>query len=428
MFVKQNTVLVYNIPKDFHSKDLRRFFHHSIETNFFKCFHFRHRKAQYIISKEIVLEPGTYSCIVKLFKESLVEKFIKTYNDRLWKENGVCRCKIYHIKVKVDNNIFSKSEINGKVLNLGDLYSDELKLIQEMRPSKLLKNGNVGTPLSHFIQMIKECSLPPSLLPKLGIHLQNLSMKRKHTNIPWNYTDPLSTDPIPKSYKDIEQAYIHPVDDEEEEEWDRYAKVHDDPYKLVPRERHYEQETEVVWEKGGPGLVWHMDLNYWEQFEEEAEREVDDWDVDFEGGDFRDNPVLKDGYKTFVKRNKSTKIPQRINTSLSIQEPSCFYLKPKKMKLIDDNTDSRLSESPLQYKPKKHNRKSLIKLNGEMGCFEKYSNNYGSTILKKYGWKKGRGLGQGETGITEAILADGQYSNDKRGFGYKGDNPNKSEK
>ena len=402
MSVKQNNILVYNIPQNFRSKDLRRFFHHAIETKVFKCFHFRHRKSKYIKSKDIIFEPNTQVCVVKLMKESFFQSFFNTYNGRPWKEHGTTYCRIYHMKIITNEGEENIENKECKTINLDTFTSSELKYIQEMRPPRILLNGNVGAPLSHIMQLIKDCLLPTSLLSQLGIHLQNLLVKKTHTNIPWKYSNPLPNSVIKKSYEDIESAYIRKIDDEEEEEWDRYAKVHDDPYKLIPKERHYEQETEVVWEKGGPGLVWHMDLNYWEQFEEEAEREVDDWDVDFEELDFRCDPLYKDTYRTFHKKDD-------MKLSFKKQKRKFAY-----------NDENKSQPHSYQNEPAwKSKVKNLGSKNKKVSFSEEYFNRFGSKILKKYGWEKGKGLGQNNEGIKEAILANGQFSNDKTGFGFK---------
>ena len=63
------------------------------------------------------------------------------------------------------------------------------------------------------------------------------------------------------------------------------------------KERNYEPELELVWEKGGPGLVWHTDKNYWAEREQGKKyrdfpslrlpgddcdwKWADDWDVDY---------------------------------------------------------------------------------------------------------------------------------------------------
>ncbi|KAK6016124.1 hypothetical protein OSTOST_18396 [Ostertagia ostertagi] len=41
---------------------------------------------------------------------------------------------------------------------------------------------------------------------------------------------------------------------------------------------------EVTWEKGGPGLVWFTDKNYWDEREKGTDCDwawADDWDVDY---------------------------------------------------------------------------------------------------------------------------------------------------
>ena len=71
-------------------------------------------------------------------------------------------------------------------------------------------------------------------------------------------------------------------DDDSCEEWERHEAFYDDPMNLTRnKERLYEEELEVVWEKGGPGLVWYTDAYYWDaQVTDTDERWADDWDVD----------------------------------------------------------------------------------------------------------------------------------------------------
>ena len=71
--------------------------------------------------------------------------------------------------------------------------------------------------------------------------------------------------------------------EEDEEEWDRHAALHDDITEQErTKERLYEEEEEVVWEKGGPGLVWYTDACLWKEAEGDFdEQTTDDWDVDY---------------------------------------------------------------------------------------------------------------------------------------------------
>ena len=51
------------------------------------------------------------------------------------------------------------------------------------------------------------------------------------------------------------------------EEWERHEATHSDPFKLQRKERLFEEDIEVVWEKGGSGLVFYTDAQYWDKFE-----------------------------------------------------------------------------------------------------------------------------------------------------------------
>lgn len=62
--------------------------------------------------------------------------------------------------------------------------------------------------------------------------------------------------------------------DGETEEWDRHEAFHDDPTNYERnKERLYEEEIELKWEKGGSGLVFYTDAQYWKQLEGGEARE-----------------------------------------------------------------------------------------------------------------------------------------------------------
>ncbi|QQP58565.1 G patch domain-containing protein 3, partial [Caligus rogercresseyi] len=77
------------------------------------------------------------------------------------------------------------------------------------------------------------------------------------------------------------------------EEWDRHESLHDDVSARrvlsgdpdnVPgtKERTFEDEVEVTWDKGSSGLVFNTDASsFWKSAEAEA-AEADDWDVDIQ--------------------------------------------------------------------------------------------------------------------------------------------------
>lgn len=50
-----------------------------------------------------------------------------------------------------------------------------------------MPNGNVGTPVKVFLQLIQSCRLPPRLIRKLGLVFPKTSSNRRYGNVPFQY-------------------------------------------------------------------------------------------------------------------------------------------------------------------------------------------------------------------------------------------------
>ena len=58
-------------------------------------------------------------------------------------------------------------------------------------------------------------------------------------------------------------------DDDGCEEWERHEALHDDPANVERnKERVFESEIELKWEKGGSGLVFYTDAQFWREKED----------------------------------------------------------------------------------------------------------------------------------------------------------------
>lgn len=58
-------------------------------------------------------------------------------------------------------------------------------------------------------------------------------------------------------------------DDDRCEEWERHEALHEDVTSQErTKERLFEEEIELKWEKGGSGLVFYTDAQYWQEEEE----------------------------------------------------------------------------------------------------------------------------------------------------------------
>ncbi|XP_071757753.1 G patch domain-containing protein 3 isoform X1 [Centroberyx gerrardi] len=452
---------ISNIPAAFRSADLRNYFSQFIESGGFQCFHYRHRpevlresegskesddpkhrpetgplddsKEGSSTSSETTKDnssskPGVKSCccIVSVHAKE-ADRFIKMYSGNQWIDSKgswlARRCVIKRVKVSynTDEDSFpykTKSEQRHRV-SLTECFTEaDLKGLCELNPPSLMQNGNVGTPVKIFLQLIQSCRLPPRLIRKLGLTFPKTSSNRRYGNVPFQYYD---TRTVPATEENIFTAAGHEIsgpggvaapssgprqlgdhpettdtddpkeeeedvqsnaddDDDRCEEWERHEALHEDVTSQErSKERLYEEEIELKWEKGGSGLVFYTDAQYWQEEEGDFdEQTADDWDVDMsvyydkDGGDM----------------------------------DSRDYVRMRYEKRLRDGLEDRSGHSQT------------------IGSFEKFTKGFGRRVMEKQGWKDGEGLGNSQAGIPEALENEGQHPNCKRGFGYHGEKLN----
>lgn len=443
---------VCNIPPLFRSVDLRNYFSQFIESGGFTCFHFRHRpevlkdlKDPEKSSVDNNNEEGcpessptrqeqkngpehkravkSCCCIVSVHAK-YPDRFIKMYSGNHWidsKGNWLTRrCVIKRIKVSPDKDDgsfpYKTKYEQRRHLSLTEHFTEtDLKSLSELNPPALMPNGNVGTPVKVFLQLIQSCRLPPRLIRKLGLVFPKTSSNRRYGNVPFQYQNSCT---LPATEETVLTAAGHEisgpgtlpvlflgqkktadntetenteepeteekdtqsdVDDDDDycEEWERHEALHEDITSQERiKERLFEEEIELKWEKGGPGLVFYTDAQYWQEEEGDFdEQTADDWDVDMsvyynkDGGDMDARDFVRMRYE----------------------------------KRLRDGLEDGSSQGQ------------------SIGCFEKFTKGFGRRVMEKQGWKDGEGLGGSQTGIPEALENEGQHPNCKRGFGYHGE-------
>ncbi|XP_072317111.1 G patch domain-containing protein 3 [Eucyclogobius newberryi] len=464
----ESVSLVYfaicNIPPVFRSADLRNYFSQFIESGAFKCFHFRHRpevlkepekppnEDSEAPSRDTAAEPeqdpksdperrkAVKSCCCVVSVHALhADRFIKMYSGNHWinsKGNWLKRrCVIKRIKVSQDGGEVSfpyktRSEQRYRV-SLSEQFTEiDLKTLSELNPPALMPNGNVGTPVTVFLQLIQSCRLPPRLIKKLGLVFPKTSSNRRYGNVPFQYrntcTLPAGEETVftaagheisgPGKFTPLLFGRIKPNDNsqtehiedpetkeegegegegegEEEddedlqsdadddddfcEEWERHEALHEDVTSQErTKERLFEEEIELKWEKGGSGLVFYTDAQYWQEEEGDFdEQTADDWDVDMSV--YYDKDAGDMDARDFVRMRYENRLRDG----------------------LEDGSDQGQS----------------------IGKFEKFTKGFGRRVMEKQGWKDGEGLGGSQIGIPEALENEGQHPNCKRGFGYHGE-------
>ncbi|TRY88292.1 hypothetical protein DNTS_016687 [Danionella cerebrum] len=165
-------------------------------------------------------------------------------------------------------------------------------------------------------------------------------------------------------------------DDDRCEEWERHESLHEDVTSQErSKERLFEEEIELKWEKGGSGLVFYTDAQFWQEETEGDfdEQTADDWDVDMsiyydkDGGDM--------DARDFIRMR----------------------------------SEQRLRDGLDKQKGAQHS----------IGRSQRFG--YGRRLMEQQGWRDGQGLGSSSIGIKDALENEGQLPHSKRGFGYHGE-------
>ncbi|XP_076440180.1 G patch domain-containing protein 3-like [Babylonia areolata] len=499
--------VVNNIPPFYRSADLRRFFSQFVETGGFDCFHFRHRPEKQSVKASLSettssssdnkndsetssrgpfandIKRETFCCIIRVSEVKFVELY-RTYHQRNWQdskgESVSSKCLISRLKTAsfdlgdtTDKNTVTTScgtvsryQTRGEKRQIPadreEFREEDLQRLPELRPPTVMPHGNVGTPTMHFMKLIQECRLPPSIIKKLQLDFPKSKSKGKYGSVPFDYQTevietatgdedvigekaegetgctesssihksagsnnlaknisdtvpgihneepsaektPLSSDNAP-SYKEkrhlkklakqerrklmaerIEEKMIEfekggsssEDDNDTCEEWERHEAMYDDVSNQGRnKERLFEEEMEVVWEKGGSGLVFYTDAQYWQEKEGDFdEQTADDLDVDM----------------------------------------SAYY---------EDGAGDPDIRDFLTIRQEQRRRRGIEKtdrFSAGIGKFEKHTKGVGRKILEKQGWTEGSGLGSSVQGIADALDTEGQHPKDRKGLGYRGE-------
>ncbi|KHJ46848.1 g-patch domain protein [Trichuris suis] len=391
--------VVHNIPSTYHSKDLRSFFTTFTESSRFQCFHFLHRPETRLAASDGSSTPSRDTsgpktcCVVVKLTHLNREKLIEQYNGRRWADFA-------------GNEHSLKCEIS-KVKD-----ADEVTKLRELNPPRLMPCGNVGTPTAYFFAEIQKCTMPSSVVHKLGLKFPKSGKRHMYSEVEYHYDYAKATGRKPSGYKDASTSEENsetddegPSDEDLCEEWERHEAFREDCGKQERlNERLYEDEMEIVWEKGGPGLVFYTDAFHWSQQETDTDAKwADEWDVDMsvyykKPGDY---DVGDKDAKDMLEMRRSQRIANGQESDSVFQQPNTsgeFEKKVRPVRREDESSDF-------------------------FGSFEKHTKGIGRRLLQKHGWKEGTALGRRGTSVPVAIdmMLTAQSPREKLGVGYRGE-------
>ncbi|XP_004592418.2 G patch domain-containing protein 3 [Ochotona princeps] len=435
-------LVVSGIPPDLRSAQLRSYFSQFREQRGggFLCFHYRHRPerapppaAPDDSAAEDPAQPSTTDaralstrdcapahartccCVVSVRGLAQAQRFLCMYSGRRWLDSQGTwlpgRCLVRRLRLPseasgLDSFPFkTRKELQSRKAENEAFTLADLRQLPELNPPVLMPNGNVGTPLRVFLELIRACRLPPRIITQLQLQFPKTGSSRRYGNVPFEYEDSETVgqeelvytaegEEIPQGtcLKDPpaspcggaeedgeeEQEASHSDDDDDRgEEWERHEALHEDVTRQErSSERLFEEEIELKWEKGGSGLVFYTDAQFWQEEEGDFdEQTADDWDVDM---------------SVYYDRDAGDK-DARDSVRMRLEQ-----------RLRDGQEDGSVVER-------------------QVGTFERHTKGIGRKVMERQGWAEGQGLGSRCSGVPEALDGDGQHPRCKRGLGYHGE-------
>lgn len=359
----------------------------------------------------------TCCCVVSVRGEAQAQRLVRMYSGRRWLDpQGVWlrgRCRVRRLRLPTEASglgsfpFKTRKELQNRKAKSETFTLADLRQLPELNPPVLMPKGNVGTPLGVFLELIRACRLPPRIITQLQLQFPKTGSSRRYGNVPFKYQDsemveqeehvytaegveipqgsladgPASPCREPEEQgaeEEEEETSSHSDDDDDRcEEWERHEALHEDVTRQErTSERLFEEEIELKWEKGGSGLVFYTDAQFWQEEEGDFdEQTADDWDVDMSV--YYD----RDGGDKDARDSVKMRLEQRLR---------------------DGQEDGSVIEH-------------------QVGTFERHTKGIGRKVMERQGWAEGQGLGSQCSGAPEALDSDGQHPRCKRGLGYHGE-------
>ncbi|XP_003799854.1 G patch domain-containing protein 3 [Otolemur garnettii] len=444
-------LVVSGIPPGLRSAQLRSYFGQFREHRGggFLCFHYRHRperapsqaaldsgltntdppangqllaqtsatNARALPSRDSApIHTHTCCCVISVRGLSQAQRFLRMYSGRRWLDSQGTwlpgRCLIRRLRLPTEASglgsfpFKTRKELKSWKAENEAFSLTDLRQLPELNPPVLMPNGNVGTPLRVFLDLIRACRLPPRIITQLQLQFPKTGSSRRYGNVPFRYEDsetveqeefvyttegeeiPQGTcladlpaspcgEPEEEGEKEEEEESHSDDDDDRCEEWERHEALHEDVTRQErTTERLFEEEIELKWEKGGSGLVFYTDAQFWQEEEGDFdEQTADDWDVDM----------------------------------------SVYYDRDGGDKDARDSVQMRLEQRL------RGGQEDVSVITCQVGTFERHTKGIGRKVMERQGWAEGQGLGSRCSGLPEALDSDGQHPRCKRGLGYHGE-------
>lgn len=134
------------------------------------------------------------NCCVVAVRKAFEPEFLRLYQSKNWigPSEKMLPAIVKIRKVTVGASHTSATE--DSKLSSGSSSSlphqipwEELSVLPELTPPSVLPQGNVGTPLSTLMELIRQCKLPARVIKKLGIEFPKSRTRRRYGAVHLDY-------------------------------------------------------------------------------------------------------------------------------------------------------------------------------------------------------------------------------------------------
>ncbi|XP_048638659.1 G patch domain-containing protein 3, partial [Marmota marmota marmota] len=303
----------------------------------------------------------------------------------------------------------------------------DLRQLPELNPPVLMPNGNVGTPLRVFLELIRACRLPPRIITQLQLQFPKTGSSRRYGNVPFEYEDSETVE---------QEEHVYTAEGEEIPQGTCLADTPAGPFEDLEDEREKEEEeshSDDVSTLYTLSLLETGLLLLYMREQSSLFGVKDQWD----GQKNTSVPILN--YPP-ENTNKSlrfwTMFSCQQNWQFLTHSAECFSLSADFDEQTADDWDVDMSvyydkdggdkdardsvQMRLEQRLRDGQEHGSV-IEHQVGTFERHTKGIGRRVMERQGWAEGQGLGSSCSGVPEALDGDGQHPRCKRGLGYHGE-------
>ncbi|XP_032829367.1 G patch domain-containing protein 3 [Petromyzon marinus] len=336
-----------------------------------------------------------------------------------------------------------------------EVTGSDLLLLPELNPPCLMPQGNVGTPLGTFMQLIRSCRLPPRIIARLGLSFPKTGSSRRYGNVPYSYalgsTVRVADSVLTGTGAEIAPggATLPPPSPSSGLQGERTGESQQGESQQGEQQQGERRGSEAGGRTGkermgGRSLRRRKTELPSEDEEPEDEEESHSDDDDDSCEEWERHEAL---HEDVTRQGRCDERLYEEEIELKWEKGGSglvFYTDAQLWKEAEGDFDAQTSDDWdvdmsayydkdggdmdardfVTLREEGRRRRGLddsAELEARIGGFERHTRGFGRRLLERQGWRDGLGLGGSRSGMAQALEGDGQNPKCRHGLGYRGE-------